>query len=337
MALSLTKTHGSLNDIFVIEGAPGDHFADADIARAVRKLCDRRSGLGGDGVYFIADNGDGTAEAFFHNPDGSPSLLCGNGMRGAGRLLLDRHQAERVVLRTGPHAFTVNAAQTSSHGVRQVSVELPPVDFTPAEPIVADAEWPFVDQELTAYHRSRRVTAVAVPNSHLVTVLDDDVYDEAELVATGRRVANTPAVFPIGGNVSFVRPLAETEVFIRTFERGAGLTPSCGSGVAACRAVLSRLGRVRPDRPVVVRNPGGVARSWMRTDGEHWRPVLEGNATKVYTAELDPAALLGDGPVEYQVEAYPGEAEAFAALNSDNLKELQEAGIEMTVQSPSSP
>ena len=94
MALSIIKTHGSLNDIFVIDGAPGDHFAEADVPRAVELLCDRRRGLGGDGVYFIADNGDGTAQAFFYNPDGSPSLLCGNGMRGAGRLLLDRYQAE---------------------------------------------------------------------------------------------------------------------------------------------------------------------------------------------------------------------------------------------------
>lgn len=336
MALSIIKTHGSLNDIFVIDGAPGDHFADSDVPRAVRTLCDRRMGLGGDGVYFIADNGDGTAEAFFFNPDGSPSLLCGNGMRGAGRLLLDRYQAEQVVLRTGPHSFVVRAADTTSQGVRQVSVELPPVDFAPADPIVADAEWPFVDRALSAYHASRHVSAVAVPNSHLVTVLDD-TYNEAELVATGSRVANTPDVFPIGANVSFVRPLAEAEVFIRTFERGAGLTPSCGSGVAATRAVLSRLGRVEPDRPVTVRNPGGVARSWIQAVGEEWRPVLEGNATKVYAAELEPAVLLGGGPVEYQGEAFLDEGAAFAALNSDNLKELQEAGIEMTMKSPAAP
>lgn len=336
MALSIIKTHGSLNDIFVIYGAPGDHFADADIPRAVRMLCDRHRGLGGDGVYFIADDGDGTAEAFFYNPDGSASLLCGNGMRGAGRLLLDRHQAEQVVLRTGPHSFTVRSADTTSHGVRQVSVELPPVDFTPAEPVVADVEWPFVDRALPAYHASRHVSAVAVPNSHLITMLDD-TYSEAELVATGTRVANTPDIFPIGANVSFVRPLAEAEVFIRTFERGAGLTPSCGSGVAASRAVLSRLGRVEPDQPVAVRNPGGLARSWMQTAGEQWRPVLEGNATKVYAAELDPALLLGDGPIEYRGEAFLDEVEAFAALNSGNLKELREAGIEMTMKSPAAP
>ncbi|MEU1409640.1 diaminopimelate epimerase [Streptomyces sp. NPDC005728] len=336
MALSIIKTHGSLNDIFVIDGAPTDRFAEADVARAVRLLCDRRRGLGGDGVYFIADNRDGSAQAFFYNPDGSPSLLCGNGMRGAGRLLLDRYQAESVVLHTGPYYFTVRAAETTAHGVRQVSVDLPPVNFMPDEPIVADADGPFVDQVLPAYHVSRHVTALAVPNSHLITVLDD-AYNEAELLATGSRVANTPASFPIGANVSFVKPLAENEVFIRTFERGAGLTPSCGSGVAASRAVLSRLGRVEPEQPVVVRNPGGVARSWMQTSGQQWQPILEGNATKVYAAELDPAVLLGDGPVEYQRVAFLDEVNAFTALSSDNLKVLQETGIEMTMQNPAAP
>ncbi|MFJ7422014.1 diaminopimelate epimerase [Streptomyces uncialis] len=343
MALSITKTHGSLNDILVIDGAPTDHFAQGDVERAVRLLCDRENGLGADGVYFIDDHRDGSAQAHFFNPDGSASLLCGNGMRGAGRLLLDRYQAESVVLRTGPYAFTVRAAETSGHGVRRVSVELPPVDFTPAEPIVADVAWPFVDETLSAYHPTRRVSAVAVPNSHLITVLGGgdgtdgrggayDAYDETELITTGTRVARAAGSFPIGANVSFVRPLAATEVFVRTFERGAGLTPSCGSGVAASRAVLSRLGRVEPGTPVVVRNPGGVARSWMQVEGDRWQPVLEGNATNVYATELDPAALLGEGPVRYESTVFTDEIHAFAAFNGENLVALKEAGVETTLE-----
>lgn len=85
---------------------------------------------------------------------------------------------------------------------------------------------------------------------------------------------------------------------------------------------------------LVVRNPGGIARSWMQTSGEQWQPILEGNATKVYAAELDPAVLLGAGPVEYTGEAFLDEANAFAALNGDNLKVLKESGIEMTMQGP---
>lgn len=119
---------------------------------------------------------------------------------------------------------------------------------------------------------------------------------------------------------------------MRTFERGAGLTPSCGSGVAASRAVLSRLGRVEPGTPVVVRNPGGVARSWMQVEGDRWQPVLEGNATNVYATELDPSALLGEGPVRYESTVFTDEIHAFAAFNGENLVALKEAGVETTLE-----
>ncbi|WP_442803421.1 diaminopimelate epimerase [Streptomyces pseudogriseolus] len=330
--LSLTKAHGSRNDIFVVDGAPLDHFATAgELTRAVGLLCDRKRGLGGDGVYFVADHGDGTARAWFYNPDGSEALLCGNGMRCAGRILLDRHQAESVVVEQGPYSFTVRDGGRTSHGVRQVSVELPAVDFAPAEPIVAEAgpHGEYVDRLLPAFHPSRHVTAVAVPNSHLITVID--VYDEAELIETGRRVADSPDAFPIGANLSFVLPLSDDEVFIHTYERGAGLTPSCGSGIAASRATLSRLGLVTPERPVTVRNPGGVARSYLlQTAGDVWQPVLEGNATLVYDAELDTAVLLGDGPVSYEGAAHMAEISAFAELSRENMKVLHEAGVHPT-------
>jgi diaminopimelate epimerase len=324
--LSVTKAHGSRNDIFVIDGAPDDHLASGEVARAVERLCDRRLGLGGDGAYFLADNGDGSARAWFFNPDGSPALLCGNGMRCAGRLLLDRYRAETATVHTGPYSFTVRDAGLTPQGVRQVAVELPPVDFTPADPIVAGGRSPFVGQVLAAFHPSRAVTVLAVPNSHLVTIVDS--YDEDELISTGRRVAETPGAFPIGANVSFVLPLADGEVFIRTFERGAGLTLSCGSGIAASRAVVSRLGLIDPDRPLLVRNPGGPASSRLQEHGGRWQPVLQGNATVVYRTELDPQDLLAGKPISVDGETCEPETAAFAALFEDNLKALREAGVD---------
>lgn len=323
--LSIVKAHGSRNDIFIIDGAPDDHFAAGETARAVALLCDRRLGLGGDGAYFLADDGDGPARAWFFNPDGSPALLCGNGMRCVGRLLLDRYEAESVTVHTGPYAFTVSDAGLTPHGVRQVAVELPPVDFAPAEPIVGGAGVAVTEQLLPAFHPSRTVTAVAVPNSHLVTVVDS--YDEDELVETGRRVADDPATFPIGANVSFVLPLADGEVFVRTFERGAGLTPSCGSAVVASRAVLSRLGLADPDQRVLVRNAGGTARSWLQDTGGQWQPVLEGNATVVYGTKVDAIALLGDGPIAFHRETDHAEISAFDTLNRENLAALEAAGV----------
>ncbi|MFB4274226.1 diaminopimelate epimerase [Nonomuraea sp. MTCD27] len=320
-------THGSRNVILVADGAPDDHFTAADLPRAVRRLCAWKGGS--DGIYFVRDAADGTADAWFFNPDGSPALLCGNGMRAAGRLVLDRHQVDETVLRTGPYSFTVRAAGSTAQGVRQVAVELPAVDFTPRDPIVAGVAWPYVDQANPAYSSRRTVTALAVPNSHLITLVDR--YDEDELVTTGSRVAGDSAAFPLGANVSFVQRLGEDEVFIRTFERGAGLTESCGSGVSASRATLSRLGLADPGTRVLVRNPGGPCRSWLQRTGDAWQPVLEGNATVMLRAEVGTADVLGDAPLDVAVEAFGDETEAFDALFQDNLKALRAAGIDPAV------
>ena len=98
-------------------------------------------------------------------------------------------------------------------------------------------------------------------------------------------------MFPAGANLSVLLPLAPDEVFVRTFERGAGLTASCGSGMAASRAVWSRVSAAAPEREVLIRNAGGTATVSLNVQDDRWHPVVQGNATLVYRAEVDPAAL----------------------------------------------
>jgi diaminopimelate epimerase len=122
--------------------------------------------------------------------------------------------------------------------------------------------------------------------------------------------------------------LVPGEVFVRTFERGAGLTASCGSGMAAARAVYSRLGRADPEREVVIRNAGGMATASLRTSGGRWSPVLEGNATFVYRADVDPAQLARTGAEPADREPFPGEIAAYATADEQNAERLRAAGIE---------
>src|SRR5258706_464404 len=89
-----------------------------------------------------------------------------------------------------------------------------------------------------------------------------------------------------------VLPLAPEEIFVRTFERGAGLTASCGSGMAASRAVYSHVSRIDPGREVTVRNAGGMATVSLSVRDGRWHPVVQGNATLVYRARVDPGALI---------------------------------------------
>jgi len=323
VAIDLLKAHGSKNDIFIIEGSPGDAFTTAELPVFVQRLCDRSGPLGGDGVYFLDTRGTPAIATFF-NSDGSAAAFCGNGMRAAGRVLLDRSGLDSVTVTSDGVDFTVRRAAPTPEGVLQVVVDLPPVDFTPRSPVVADGAM-HVDELMPTLHPTRHYTALAVPNSHLVSV--SDRYDEAELIDVGEHIAANQQMFPIGANLSHVLPLAGAEVFVHTYERGAGLTMSCGSGVVASRAVCSRLGLFELDEHVVVRNPGGISRAWLREANGDWLPSLEGNASFVYRTTIDSALLVKEKPVFFETDTFIDEIDAYGALDELNLEELRAAGV----------
>lgn len=323
--MDLLKAHGSQNDILIVQGSPDRYASPAELPELVRRLCDRSGPLGADGVYFVDTDGKPAPVAFF-NPDGTAAALCGNGMRAVGRLVIELRETDAVDLTSGGFEFTVRLAGTTPEGVVQTAVELPPVDFDPPVPIVAGGG-PHISEVMPCLHPGRRYTALAVPNSHLVSVADN--YDESDLIEAGRNVAAHPGAFPVGANVSHVLPLADAEIFVRTYERGAGLTLACGSAVAAGRAVCSRLGLFAPDQPVVVRNAGGVARSWLREVNGGWAPVLEGNATYVFRTTVDPSELMRGMPMPLELAEFPHEAAAFAEADARNLRALSAAGVSM--------
>jgi diaminopimelate epimerase len=310
--MRLVKTHGSLNEIFAAAATPASFATDAGLREFVRRVCDRDGWTGGgDGVY-LYDARPAVTQAWFFNPDGSSAEFCGNGMRGLGRLVLDQRGTEAEVVASGGRTYTVRRADPTpegaegaegAEGVRRVLVELPRVEFATAPPS------PF-----------ERFTAVTVPNPHVVAVVG--AYSEPDLIEAGRRADE---VFAEGANVSFLLPLADgdsPEVFVRTFERGAGLTPSCGSGVVASRAAYSRVTGLDPGRRVLVRNAGGAAAAWIRVHDGTWFPFLEGNATVVYRAEAAPSGEQA-GPVAYAAD----ENSAYAALDEQNTARLKSAGV----------
>lgn len=300
----LVKTHGALNEIFAAQATPASFASDAALREFVRRVCDREAWTGGgDGVYFY-DASARHAQAWFFNPDGSPAEFCGNGMRGLGRLVLDLRGTDAELVDSGGRPYVVRRGPVTPEGVRQVLVELPRVEFAPDPPA------PFGG-----------FTAVSVPNPHVVGIVPE--YSEPDLIKAGQRAAE---VFAEGANVSFLLPLSgdgAPQVFVRTFERGAGLTPSCGSGVVASRAVFSKVTGLDPGRRLVIRNAGGVAAAWMSVRDGGWYPVLEGNATVVYRAGVTPAGEQA-GPVEYD----DAENAAYAALDERNTAFLKSAGVE---------
>ena len=220
-------------------------------------------------------------------------------MRGLGRLILDLRGTDTEVVASGGRDYTVHRAASTPEGVRQVVLELPPLRFDDAA-----LPAPFAG-----------FTSVRVPNPHVISVVD--AYSEPDLIELGKRADE---VFAEGANVSFLQPLDAGEVFVRTFERGAGLTPSCGSGVVASRAAYSRVTGLDP--APAARGPQRGRRRRRLDPGPRRRlvPGPGGQRHRRLPGRGRPGGRQA-GPIEYAAD----ENAAYAALDERNTTVPQRA------------
>ena len=241
------------NDFVVVEG----FIPEPD---QVRAWCDRRLGIGADGVLAVSgsEHAEASARMRYWNSDGSAAELCGNGLRCVARYVFDREWTESP-------EFVV---ETPS-GLREVEMR-------------ADGS---VRAQLGGYRVGGSVTAggyrftkADVGNPHAVTFLEDAArLDGGCLDEIGPSMQRHQA-FPEGVNVEFAAPLDGGAFRVWVWERGAGETRACGTGAAAVAAVAHAGGRAGPT--VGIRLPGGTLDVEL-VDGTAWIsgpavPVFEG-------------------------------------------------------------
>ncbi|HEY8473580.1 MAG TPA: diaminopimelate epimerase [Natronosporangium sp.] len=234
-ALAFAKGHGTGND-FVILPDPDDRLVLSP--KLVAALCDRRFGIGADGVLRVVRHRQPGAEWFmdYRNADGSIAETCGNGLRVFARYLV----ASELVATP-----QVVIATRAGDAVATVSDEAVSVTMTR----------PRVTGESTARIGGRELPGVAVDvgNPHLVCWLPPDLPLQSVDLAKPPEV--DPGDFPDGVNVELITPVDGT-IRMRVHERGVGETPSCGSGAVAVAAVALRT-EGRSSGVVTVDVPGG--------------------------------------------------------------------------------
>ncbi|HAF11922.1 MAG TPA: diaminopimelate epimerase [Chloroflexi bacterium] len=243
--MKFTKMHGCGNDFIVIDGP-----VEIDRARA-RALCDRRTGIGADGILVIGVPDGRRWPLVIHNADGSIADACGNGSRCVARYVLDREGGSGLELDT---ASGIVRAWRDPEGI---GIEL-------AAPQLGDV--------LRIDGRDARTVRVGNPN---VMIFVDDPARE-DLVALA--VASTAVAGP--ANVGAVTPRGAGELALRVHERGVGETLACGTGSCAAVAAAIARGDVTSDT-VRVRLPGGTL--VVRPRGARYE--LAGPAEYVFTGE----------------------------------------------------
>ena len=271
------KYEGLGNDFVLLDRrASGEDISP----RSARALCDRRRGVGADGVLVLLPSQVATAKMVVHNADGSVAEMCGNGLRCVVKHLLDGHPAEdSLAIETGAGVLDSRVHRREGT-VDEVEVELGPARLTAPNLPPGPGGGPFRGAKVEGVDFPG--TAVNLGNPHLVLLgAPPEVAREH-----GPRLEHLPG-FPERTNVEAVRR-AQEGLSVWVWERGAGLTDACGTGAGAAVVAAFLAGWVLPDVFVPVELPGG--RLAVRVAADLGRTTLRGPARFVFGAEL-PEAL----------------------------------------------
>nr|VFK43145.1 MAG: diaminopimelate epimerase [Candidatus Kentron sp. TC] len=283
MKLRILKCHGSDNDFILIdETIEKNHIRDAHRAELAKTLCDREMGIGADGVLFHLPSESADCGMRMFNPDGSEAEMCGNGLRCIGRYALEKSARDRVSVETMKSILSVTKESRLFDGVETFQAEIGPVSLAPGSlPMIADAET-FIDGRIAGLSDTLRFTALSVPNPHIIAIVDE--VDE-DLVERYGRAANDLPVFPKGVNISFVELLDSDKIFVATYERGVGVTYSCGTGMSAAAYACALRDLVDGGKPISVYNRGGIVEC--DVSNKEGPILLKGNATFVFEATIE--------------------------------------------------
>lgn len=293
MQIAFRKCHGSGND-FPLVDARDLALADAAWGQVARALADRDGPVGGDGLLLLTPGDEGHAFGMrMFNSDGSEAETCLNGLRCVARLGFELLGLDAARVRLKTSSAEVAREPELAPGVVTVRTTVGPASASTAAVGLRIAAAQLVEAPVPGLPSARAFTAVAIPNPHLVAFVDR--VDEDELVALGEWCEAGPALIPGRANVSFVE-LRGQDLFVRTYERGVGLTDSCGSAMASAVFAGGLTGRVPFGRETRVFNKGGLVRGRASADGV---VSIAGNASFLYDAsvEVDPEAGTAQSPL----------------------------------------
>ena len=259
MIMHFTKMHGVGNDFIVLD--PGE-VDGTDLPVLAQRVCDRHFGVGADGILVPSPSENADLKMVYLNSDGSPSEMCGNGLRCLARYARDFEivEGDSLTIETGAGTKKVLLYEDGSSRV----------DMGP----------PRFDSRVELYGLD--FLRVSMGNPHAVTFLgSDEEVETLDLKAVGPPVEKSP-LFPEGTNVEFAHSRSRHDVRMRIWERGAGETLASGSG--SCATAVAAICTGLAESPVSVRLDGGTVEiSW---EGEGEPVYMTGPAEYVCEGEL---------------------------------------------------
>jgi len=248
--IKLTKMQGLGND-FVVLDYPEYEKSGLSMPELAKKLCDRNFGVGADGMI-IPNLKPKTGDIgwYFYNSDGTIPQMCGNGIRCFAKYVTDKKLVSS-------NKFGV---ETLAGIITPELLEDGNVKVNMSKPILTSALIPFKGEhnlnfDVQIDDKNFKLNAVSMGNPHCVIFIDDNS-DLLDLAKTYGPKLENHTLFPEKTNVEFIKVVSRTEIDLRVFERGCGITLACGTG--ACASVVAGILNNLTENKVKVNLFGGA-------------------------------------------------------------------------------
>ncbi|MBM7622607.1 diaminopimelate epimerase [Sporohalobacter salinus] len=276
--MEFTKMHGLGNDFIMVNGFEETISDPNQLAEAI---CDRNFGVGSDGLVLIlpSEQEDADFRMRIFNPDGSEPEMCGNATRCFGKYLYDRNLTEKTELRIETLAgMILPELIIEKDQVKAVRVDMGEPGLSSDEiPITGINKEKVIKEKLKVVDEEYEITAVSMGNPHTVIFVDD--IEEFPVAEVGPKIEEHQR-FPERTNVEFIEVINRSEIKMRVWERGAGITLACGTG--ACGSTVASVLNNYVDKEVKVHLLGGdLIIKW----AENNHVYMTGPAEEVFVGE----------------------------------------------------
>lgn len=282
-SIPIIKCHGSENTFFLIdENDLPSSFTEENRMKLSQLLCQATAKWeGADGILIMEKGENSAYKMRIYNADGSEALMCGNGMRVAGRWALEQEAKKETVVENVTHLqYHICFDTDYFEHITATSIVFPPANFN-ASTFINIKSSTLQQEKVPQFYENYKFTAVAMPNPHIVAIVDDMNIKQLETI--GKEANKNKDIFPQGVNVSFVRYINDHKIFVATYERGVGLTNACGTAMLAATITVNKENLVPKNEWVMVQNPGGFIKVNIAED---WSTTMIGNANYVYKTEI---------------------------------------------------
>lgn len=258
--LKFNKMQGAGNDFLLFNGVKNKY---ENYSKMAKKLCDRRYGVGGDGIMIAQESQKADIKMVYYNSDGSKGEMCGNGIRCFSKFIYEEEiiKKSEITIETGDGIKTAYLTIDDKNKVQSIMISMGKARLNSKEIPVLIEKNKVINEKISIDGEDIIFSAVLIGVPHAVIIRED--LESIDVNTLGAKIEKDK-LFPKNINVNFIQILDKCRIKIKTWERGAGRTLACGTGSCSGVYISNLLGLVEDE--VVVETEGGVLKIKLQGD-----------------------------------------------------------------------